>query len=431
MKKTTIKNFFKGGVIAMSVLSAASLNAQFEGDWKFTPKAGAMGVGPSLGDISWWSNSDAEVTGIRACQFDDVYHFESDGTFQNRLGTQTYVEGWQGGNGCGSPAAPHDGSKNGKWIYNSSNKTIMIIGKGSFLGIPKVYTGGELTAPAGAKDTITYTVTSLTSTTVVLDVPIANGAYWRFELTKETPAIDPTGNWNLAPKAGCIKVGPSKGDYSWWGLPAGDLATRACQMDDRFVFNADGTFQNILGTETWREGWQGADGCGAPVAPHDGSASAKWSVNKDNSSIMIVGKGAYIGIPKAYNGGELSAPSGAKDTIIYPAIINKDTMIVEIAIANGAHWYFELVRSAAPVSSVAKFTNGVKVYPNPTATSINIELENNTAVQRVEVLNTVGMRVMEVSEFNKEINVSALSAGTYFLNVTTANGVSTSKFIKQ
>ena len=111
-------------------------------------EAGAMGVGPSLGDISWWSNSDAEVTGIRACQFDDVYHFESDGTFQNRLGAQTYVEGWQGGNGCGSPAAPHDGSKNGKWIYNSSNKTIMIIGKGSFLGIPKVYTGGELTAPA-------------------------------------------------------------------------------------------------------------------------------------------------------------------------------------------------------------------------------------------------------------------------------------------
>jgi hypothetical protein len=38
---------------------------------------------------------------------------------------------------------------------------------------------------------------------------------------------------------------------------------------------------------------------------------------------------------------------------------------------------------------------------------------------------------MEVSEFNKEINVSTLSAGTYFLNVTTANGVSTSKFIKQ
>ncbi len=430
MKKTTMKSFLKSGAIAMGILSVSSLSAQFAGDWKLTPKAGAMGVGPSKGDISWWSNPEAEVAGIRACQFDDIYHFESDGTFQNRLGTQTYVEGWQGGNGCGTPVAPHDGSQNGKWIYNSTNNTLTIIGKGSYMGIPKVYTGGELSSPTGAKDTIVYEVTTMSGNSVVLDVPIGNGAYWRFELTKEIPAIDPTGNWNLAPKAGCMKVGPAKGDYSWWGLPAGDLTTRACQMDDRFVFNADGTFQNIMDGETWREGWQGADGCGAPVAPHDGSAAAKWSVNKDNSTIMIVGKGAFIGIPKVFNGGELSAPTAAKDTIIYPAIINKDTMIVEIAIANGAHWYFELVRSAAPVSSVAKINNGVKVYPNPTATTLNVELENNAAIQSVEIMNTLGMRVMKVSN-GKEINVSTLSAGTYFLNVTTANGVSTSKFIKQ
>jgi hypothetical protein len=145
---------------------------------------------------------------------------------------------------------------------------------------------------------------------------------------------------------------------------------------------------------------------------------------------MITGKGAYIGIPKAYNGGELSSPSAAKDTIIYPAIINKDTMIVEIAIANGAYWYFELVRSVAPTSSIAKINNGVRVYPNPTATTLNVELENNAAIQSVEIMNTLGMRVMKVTN-NKEINVSALSAGTYFLNVTTSTGVSTTKFIKQ
>ena len=55
--------------------------------------------------------------------------------------------------------------------------------------------------------------------------------------------------------------------------------SRACQFDDEFVFNADGSFQNILGIETFVEPWQGNDpeGCAAPVAPHDGSASATWS----------------------------------------------------------------------------------------------------------------------------------------------------------
>ena len=430
MNKTTFSSLIKTGVMAMGFIAISSLSAQFQGDWKLTPKAGAMGVGPSKGDISWWSNPAEEVAGIRACQFDDIYQFNADGTFKNVMGTQTYVEGWQGGNGCGSPVAPHDGSNTGKWIFDNTAKTLTIIGKGNFVGIPKVFTGGELAKPADAKDTIVYQVTTLTASSMVLDIPIAGTGYWRFELSKDMPAIDPLGNWNLAPKAGCMKVGPAKGDYSWWGLPAGDLAVRACQMDDRFVFNADGTFQNIMQTETWREGWQGADGCGAPVAPHDGSTVGKWIADKNSGTIMIIGKGSFIGIPKVYNGGELAKPTDAKDTIIYPVTIKNDTMVVEIAIANGAHWYFELVRSAAPVSGVATLNNGVKVYPNPTSGTINIEMTNTAAIQNVEIFNTIGMRVMQVSNAGN-INVAALPAGTYFLNVTTANGVSASKFIKQ
>ena len=38
-------------------------------------------------------------------------------------------------------------------------------------------------------------------------------------------------------------------------------------------FMSDGSFANILGGETWVEGWQsgGDEGAGAPVAPYDGS----------------------------------------------------------------------------------------------------------------------------------------------------------------
>ena len=48
-------------------------------------------------------------------------------------------------------------------------------------------------------------------------------------------------------------------------------------IDDECVFNNDGTFQNILG-ETWLEGGKVrlVDGCGAPIAPHDGAEIANW-----------------------------------------------------------------------------------------------------------------------------------------------------------
>ncbi|MCB0431605.1 MAG: hypothetical protein KDD18_00685, partial [Mangrovimonas sp.] len=53
---------------------------------------------------------------------------------------------------------------------------------------------------------------------------------------------------------------------------------RACYYDDEYVFGADGSFSNVLGSDTWIEGWQGgSDACGAPVAPYDGTAVATYT----------------------------------------------------------------------------------------------------------------------------------------------------------
>lgn len=429
MKKTTLNRVIRGGFMALGFISMSVASAQFAGNWKLAPKAGAFAVGPAKGDYSWWGVPAEEVTGVRACQFDDLFSFNADGSFKNNLGTQTYLEGWQGGNSCGTPVAPHDGSSNGKWIYDQTAKTLTIIGKGSFMGLPKPYNGGELKAPADAKDTIVYEVDEISATSLTLSISIGSG-YWKFEFVKEMPEINPVGSWNFAPKAGCFKVGPAKGDYSWWGLPASDLTVRACQMDDRFVFNQDGTFENIMDGSTWLEGWQGKDGCGTPVAPHDGTSKGKWVADKNAGTITIIGKGSFLGLPKVYNGGELKAPADAKDTIVYPATINGDTMIVEISFGTG-YWYYEFVRSAAPIGSVSKFYNtGLTVYPNPATGLISLNLDRASAIQNSVIFNTVGMKVMESGNSN-EINVSALPVGTYFVNVTTANGVFTSRFIKQ
>ena len=91
------------------------------------------------------------------------------------------------------------------------------------------------------------------------------------------------------------------GSGEWWSNSEEDVTTRACYFDDHYVFNADGSFQNIQGDETWLEGWQGVDSdqCGAPVAPHDGSNPATWEYDAASGSVTLTGVGAYLGLPKA------------------------------------------------------------------------------------------------------------------------------------
>ena len=125
------------------------------------------------------------------------------------------------------------------------------------------------------------------------------------------------GHWQLAPEAGALGVGPGLGDTSWWSSSADDVTVRACLFDDVFSFGADGSFANQMGDATWLETWQGIDpeGCGAPVAPHDGSAAATYSYDADAATLTVVGTGAHIGLAKVVNGGEINNGAAVADSI--------------------------------------------------------------------------------------------------------------------
>ena len=79
------------------------------------------------GDIGWWSNNDGDVA-TRACLFDDIYAFNADGSFQNILSDETWVEGWQTGAGemCGAPVAPRDSSAAASWSVAGSELTLTV-----------------------------------------------------------------------------------------------------------------------------------------------------------------------------------------------------------------------------------------------------------------------------------------------------------------
>ena len=314
-----------------------------EGTWRMLPEAGALGVGPTQGAINWWSNSTDDVN-VRSCFFDDTFVFNG-GNFSNVVGSDTWLEPWQGVDpeACGAPIAPHNGSSPATYVYDESAGTLTVSGLGAYVGLAKAHNGGEDGLPAD--NTITYLVESLDANNMVLDIEAGSGVWWRFRLTKDAVQTTPVdGTWVITPDAGSLGVGPTQGATNWWSNSADDVSLRSCFFDDTFVFSG-GNFSNVLGSETWLEPWQGFDpeACGAPMAPHDGSSPATYVYDESAGTLTVSGSGAYVGLAKAHNGGEDGLP--ANNTITYLVdSLDANTMVLDIEAGSGVWWRFSLTK---------------------------------------------------------------------------------------
>lgn len=322
------------------------------GKWKLDGE-GSAGVGPTEGDISWWSADAAAVT-ARACWFDDVFEFNADGSFRNIQGDETWLEPWQGVGAemCGAPVAPHDGSNGAIFEYDEAASTLTLTGTGAHLGLAKAVNGAELASPASAPGSVTYNVTVLDADTMTVTIDVGTG-WWQFRFARvsNSPLV---GKWKLAGE-GSAGVGPASGDISWWSLDAAGVMARACWLDDVYHFADDGSFQNYQDGDTWLEPFQGvaAEMCGAPVAPHDGSAAGSYSFDNGAGTLTLNGRGSFIGLPKAVNGSELTDPSTAPDSITYDVLtIDNDNVTVTLETAAGTWWTFALerVNDTAPLA---------------------------------------------------------------------------------
>ena len=320
---------------------------QLMGVWGLAQEAYAVKVGPAFDNGDWWGNSADDLT-LRSCFFDDSYVFGKDGSFANLMGGSTWVEGWQGGSdSCATPVAPHDGSGNATATYNYDpvNETVTLNGVGAHVGVPKATNNGELSNPADAPSSVTYKIVYIDANTALLGVEFAPGAWWNAKIVKKSQKLN--GTWKMAPEAGALAVGPAPNNGDWWSNSADDVTTRACYFDDEYVFNSDGTFTIKMQDQTWVEAWQGvaADGCATPVDPHV-SGSHTFLYDDVAGKLTLNGVGAFVGLPKATNNGEIGNPADAPATTTYNvSFIDDNTISVTIEFAGGAWWSFKLVKS--------------------------------------------------------------------------------------
>jgi len=124
-------------------------------------------------------------------------------------------------------------------------------------------------------------------------------------------------------------------------------------------------------------------------------------------------------------------------------IKTKPTLVLGDTFTNSASIYFDYnfpIVTEPAVTTVAllntndfDFGTYFTLYPNPAKDVLNFEVKNEIGVKSVSVYNTLGQIVMAITNVDnlKSIDVSSLTAGSYFVKVYTDKGSSSSKFIKQ
>jgi ribosome modulation factor len=247
-----------------------------------------------------------------------------------------------------------------------------------------------------------------------------------------TPFTAPTwaGDWLLDPTAGALAVGPNAGSVGdWYANSADDVTTRACLFDDIYRFNADGTYQQVMQDQTWLEGWQGVDeGCGAPIAPHDGSNAATYTYT--DSTITVNGDGAFMGLAKVHDTGEDGVSGGS---ITYNIVsVDENYLVVNIQYAPGADntWQFRFINSTALGIDDVNPVSSFNFFPNPVNDVLTIKAQ--ASIDSITVYNMLGQAVVRSTPNTTDstVDMSALQTGAYFVQVSINNTLKTVRVIK-
>jgi hypothetical protein len=146
--------------------------------------------------------------------------------------------------------------------------------------------------------------------------------------------------------------------------------------------------------------------------------------------VTVTGTGAYLGLAKVHNSGELASPADAVASITYPVEMSADGETMTININFGGGWWKYVFAKQEDNSSVKTIDKNLfKIYPNPANNEITVSSDENLA--KVTIYDVTG-KVMYTSNdinANSTVNVSTFSRGIYMVEVMTDNKVSVKRLI--
>ena len=472
-----------------------SFSAQIEGTWKLAPQAAALGVGPSgPGDMSWWANGAGDVT-TRACFFDDSIKFEANGTMTHYMDGSTWLETWQGvaAEGCGAPVAPHVGGA-ATYAYDAAAGTLTVNGLGAHIGLAKVNNAGEISNGAPVASTITYQVSfSNGGNTMTADINYGTG-WWRFVYERTTTIAvqdyDVAFRVDMSQYTGSLTGGvfvngtfngwcgtcnpmTDMGNGSWevtlplppgaieykftidgWNAQeefvggesctvtnggftnrahtvAGDITlpnvcfascdactndiTFAVDMND-YILAGNSTAAGVFLNGTFN-GW-----CGSCTPMDDANGDNVWEVTVPITAGAIEYKFTVDG----WNDDEQFA-GGEPCTVTNGGFTNRSYTVTTAASIPVVCWE----SCTECTTGLNEEANNVAIYPNPVNSIMTVKATE--AIQQIRILDLTGKEVANfvANGLTQEINVEALKAGIYTIQIATAAGNSSKQFVKK
>lgn len=181
-------------------------------------------------------------------------------------------------------------------------------------------------------------------------------------LTEEALTGGSAKTWKLKPGAGSFGVGPAKGSLEWYPGDQDISGDRPCLFNDEFIFKTAGVYEYNAWGDVFGEPYMGVDpgGCiDENALPADaeawGSGTHSFAftpaTETEPAFITVTGTGAFIALPKAYNGGEYaSGPPAADRSVTYEVLSyvkndNSETLSIAVDISGdgSAFWNFVLI----------------------------------------------------------------------------------------
>ena len=79
-----------------------------------------------------------------------------------------------------------------------------------------------------------------------------------------------------------------------------------------------------------------------------------------------------------------------------------------------------------------KFDSYFRIYPNPAKDFLNIDVKQQIEVTSISIFNMLGQQILVIpnAQQTKQVDVSSLKTGNYFIKMNTNKGISNAKFIK-